>query len=244
MIDGKSVLAVVPARSGSKGIPHKNMARVGGLSLIARAGRVLSKIPWIDRRVISTDSSRYAEEARAHGLDAPFLRPDELSGDAVGAFETLVHAIRACEETDRCSYDLLIVAEPTSPLREPGDIEQTVQRILETNADAAFTVSRVDTKCHPHKVFRISDERLSFYAQEGQNVTSRHQVDPLYARNGLCYCFRRETLLVKKTLISDNVVPVITDRLVANIDEPVDLLWAQFIVERLYPSTVFLGERH
>jgi CMP-N-acetylneuraminic acid synthetase len=234
VIDGNSVLAVVPARSGSKGIPDKNMACLGGLSLIARAARTLSQISWIDRRVVSTDSPRYADEARDHGLDAPFLRPRDLSSDNAGAFETLLHALRTCEEIDRCTYQLLVVAEPTSPLRETGDIEQTVHSLLEANADAALTVSRIDSKCHPNKAFRLVDGRLQFYTPEGQTVTSRHQLQPLYARNGLCYCFRRDTLLVKQALLTDQTVPVITERLVANVDDPVDLLWAEFLLDRVY----------
>lgn len=238
MIAGYTVLALVPARSGSKGIPDKNMARIGGLSLIARAGEILKRIPWIDRRVISTDSPRYAEEASHYGLDAPFLRPNALSGDAVGAWETIVHALESCERIDRGKYELIVLAEPTSPLRIPHDIETTMQALLETGADGAFTVSAIDTKYHPYKVFRIVDGRLVFYAPEGKTVTGRQQLEPLYSRNGLCYCFRRETLLDKKILITDNTIPVITHRPVANIDDPLDLLWAEFLLEK-FPKTHF-----
>jgi CMP-N-acetylneuraminic acid synthetase len=237
MINSLSVLALVPARSGSKGIPDKNMALLGGQSLIARAGDILSEIPWIDRRVISTDSKRYAEEGEAHGLAAPFLRPDELSTDASGAFETIVHALQTCEQIDEQKYDLIIVAEPTSPLRKPQDILSTVETLLAGDADVALTVSKIDTKCHPNKIFRITESGLEFYAVAGKNITSRHQLEPLYARNGLCYCFRRVSLLEKQMLFTDNTVPVITKRAVANIDEPLDLLWAQFLLERSQSRT-------
>jgi CMP-N-acetylneuraminic acid synthetase len=186
MIEGQFVLAIVPARSGSKGIPNKNMACVGGLSLIARAGEILSRIPWIDRKVISTDSRAYAEEAQAHGLDAPFLRPDNLSGDNAGALETIMHALESCERLDGRRYGLVVVAEPTSPLRNPGDIERTVATLLSTRADSAATVSRIDSKCHPHKIFAVVDGRLEFYTPAGHTVTHRQGLEPLYARDGLC----------------------------------------------------------
>jgi CMP-N-acetylneuraminic acid synthetase len=236
VIDGLTVFAVVPARSGSKGIPDKNMALLGGRSLIERAARVLSEIPWIDRRIISTDSSSYANEARTHGLDAPFLRPKELSHDKAGALETITHALTACEEMESRTYDLTIVAEPTSPLREAIDIERTVKTLLEASADAAFTVSPIDTKCHPDKALQIANGRVKFYSPVGKTITGRQQLEPLYARNGLCYCFRRETLLIKRSLLTDNTVAVMTDRPVANVDEPLDLLWAEFLLNRLKTS--------
>jgi CMP-N,N'-diacetyllegionaminic acid synthase len=236
MIEGLSVLAVVPARSGSRGIPDKNMASLGGRSLIARAAQVLSQVPWIDRRVISTDSARYAEEAMAYGLDAPFLRPAELSTDQAGAFETIVHALETCERLDGCRYGVVIVAEPTSPFRDPADIESAMQALLRSGADSAVTVSRIDTKTHPHKVFSISEGRLRYFSDEGKRVTARQSLSPLYARNGLCYCFRRETVVKKRALITDNTVSVITERPVVNIDEPLDLLWAEFLLERSQSS--------
>jgi CMP-N-acetylneuraminic acid synthetase len=232
MLEGHNVLAIVPARSGSKGIPNKNMAVLGGLSLIARAGEVLSRVPWIDRRIISTDSPDYAGEARAHGLEAPFFRPDRLSTDNAGALETIAQALETCEQLDDRTYDLIILAEPTSPLRKPSDIEVTVRTLLKTGADSAVTVSRIDTKCHPAKIFAITDGLLKFYTPVGETVTRRQQLEPLYSRNGLCYCFRRETLLIKQALITQNTVPVLTERSVVNIDDPLDLLWAQFLVDR------------
>jgi CMP-N-acetylneuraminic acid synthetase len=232
VIEGYSVLAVVPARSGSKGIPDKNMASLGGASLIARAGHVLGQVPWIDRRIISTDSARYAKEGMAHGLDAPFLRPPELSADHSAAREMILHALQACERIDEREYDLIIIAEPTSPFRESVDIETSMWMLLESGADAAVTVSRIDTKTHPHKIFSIKEGRLQYFAEEGSQVTARQTLEPLYARNGLCYCFRREILLSKGALITENTISIVTERPVVNIDEPLDLLWAEFLFEK------------
>lgn len=243
MIDGKSVLAIVPARSGSKGIPDKNMACLGGLSLIARAGRVLSQISWIDRRVLSTDSPAYAEEGKRHGLDAPFLRPGELSGDSSPALDVIVHALKTCEQADNRAYDFVVLAEPTSPLREASDIDSTMEALLETGADSALTVSRLDTKCHPLKALAIVDRRLAFHSKRGELVSSRHTLEPLYARNGLCYCFRRRTLLEKKALITEFTVPVVTERPVANVDDRIDLLWAEFLLDKSLRLTDLPGDR-
>lgn len=231
MILGQRVLAIVPARSGSKGIPDKNMSVVGGCSLIARAATVLKQIPWIDRRILSTDSDRYAAEATRYGLATPFLRPASLSSDTATALDTFVHALEACEKLDGAPYDLVVVTEPTSPLREASDIEATVTALLESDADSAVTVTQIDTKTHPDKVLRIEAGKLRFYTDQGITVTTRQVLQPLYCRNGLCYAFKRSTLLEKRALITGNTTSVITTRPVANIDEPLDLLWAEFLLE-------------
>jgi CMP-N-acetylneuraminic acid synthetase len=115
MLQGKRVLAVVPARSGSKSVPHKNLRVLAGTSLIGWAGRTLARVPFLDARLISTDSAEYAEEGRRHGLDAPFLRPPELSYDTAGAVETLQHALRASEAHYGTTFDVVLIVE-TRPL--------------------------------------------------------------------------------------------------------------------------------
>src|SRR5438309_343462 len=95
MINGLTVLAVVPARGGSKGIALKNLRVVGGRPLIARVSDVVRAVPEIDRTVVSTDHSEIARVAREAGLDAPFLRPEAISGDRIGDFDVLIHALEA-----------------------------------------------------------------------------------------------------------------------------------------------------
>ena len=166
------------------------------------------------------------------------MRPAILSSDTATALDTFVHALQKCEDLDGVRYDLVVVTEPTSPLREPGDIEATVTALLESDADSAVTVSQVDTKTHPDKVLRIESGRLRFYTEQGMAVTTRQVLQPLYSRNGLCYAFKRATLLEKRALITGNTTSVVTTRPVANIDEPLDLLWAEFLLERPFQPIV------
>src|SRR5690349_8268608 len=100
MKGGSRILAVVPARSGSKGIADKNMQEVGGVSLIGRTAQVLlhPTLSFLDERMLSTDSAGYAEEGRKHGLSCPFLRPSELSRDDTPALAVIQHAWRGAEE--------------------------------------------------------------------------------------------------------------------------------------------------
>src|SRR4051794_36721823 len=104
MIAGRSVLAVVPARGGSKGIPLKNLRVVGGRPLIGLVGDIVRKVPELDRAVVSTDHLEIARVAQQSGLDAPFMRPEEISGDRIGDFDVLVHALNATERIDGRQY--------------------------------------------------------------------------------------------------------------------------------------------
>ena len=120
MIDGRRLLAVVPARGGSKGVPLKNLRQVGGVSLVARAGHLVRELLEIDRAVVSTDHDGIAQAATEAGLDAPFRRPEELSGDLVSDLDVLTHALLACESADDVRYDVVLMLQPTSPLRRPS----------------------------------------------------------------------------------------------------------------------------
>jgi CMP-N,N'-diacetyllegionaminic acid synthase len=234
VIRGKTVLAIVPARSGSKGIPDKNLQHLGGISLIARAGEILRQIPFIEARVISTDSREYADEGRLHGLDAPFLRPALLSGDEAGAVETVQHALAACETHYGTRFDIVLIVEPTSPLRTAADIEQTVQSMLAAGADSAVTVSRLPTKFHPLKLLAASEDgRLRYFHEAGDRITGRQQLPKgLLWRNGVCYAVSRECLLEKQAIITDNTVAVVIERDVVNIDEPFELALADLLIGR------------
>jgi CMP-N,N'-diacetyllegionaminic acid synthase len=231
VIDGRSVLAVVPARSGSKGIPGKNLRTLKGVSLIGRAGQTLAAVPLVDRRIISTDTEEYAAEGRRHGLEAPFLRPAELATDQAGAMETVRHALLAVEAIDGRRYDIVLIVEPTSPLRVPADIEATVRTLLDTSADSAVTVSPLPTKAHPAKVLvKKPDGALDFFLEEGRGVTARQSLEGLYWRNGVCYALTRACLVEQGAIFGRRTVAHVIDRPLVNIDEPWELEWAELLL--------------
>jgi CMP-N-acetylneuraminic acid synthetase len=234
MKHGRRILAVVPARSGSKGIPDKNMQEIAGRSLIALTGEVLSApaCSWIDRRIISTDSERYAEEGRSHGLDAPFLRPPELSSDTAGAVETLCHAVQEMERRDGVTYDVILIVEPTCPFRQPEDMNGVMDLMAQTAAGSAVSVSRVDTKFHPHKVLRLNDASLiSFYEEAGAGVKQRQSLEPLFYRNGACYALSRTCLMDERRIFTTSTRAYLVERPLLNIDEPEEIELARYYAE-------------
>lgn len=232
MIANQRVLAVVPARGGSKGIPDKNLQKLSGCSLIARAARLLRspECAWIDRAIISTDAPAYAAEAEAHGLAAPFLRPPELSTDTAGAVETLVHALRAAEQHDAVRYDIVLIVEPTCPFRLAEDVTGAARLLVESGADSVVTVSRVDTKFHPHKVL-VFDEEARFYDPAGAAVKQRQSLRPLYFRNGACYALTRACLLERQVIFTERTRGLLVERDLVNIDEALDLEFARFLAD-------------
>ena len=233
MLDNKRILAVVPARRGSRGIPHKNMQRVGGMSLIGWAGTALNQLSFLDANVLSTDSTDYAEEGRRHGLDAPFVRPSDLSTDTAGSIEVVRHALRASETHYATRFEIILIIEPTSPLRLPEDIERTARRLIDTGADSVVTVSPLSTKSHPFKLLCLKRGRLTFAFEEGRQVTQRQQLTGgLFWRNGVCYALTRACAMGSHGLLTARTVPEIITRPIVNIDEPIDLECAEILLAR------------
>jgi CMP-N,N'-diacetyllegionaminic acid synthase len=232
MLRGKRVLAVVPARSSSKGIPDKNMKRLAGTSLIGLAGRTLSHLNFVDLRIISTDSAEYAREGERHGLEAPFLRPPHLSSDSAGVVETLQHALTSMETSTGQKFDIVLIIEPTSPLRVPQDIEAAARRLVDSQADSVVTVSPLSTKCHPLKVLKIVNDNLTFYLGEGRSIVRRQELETLYWRNGVCYALTRACLMDQALIFGTKCIAEITQHPVVNIDEAWELDWAEFLLRR------------
>src|SRR4030042_3865998 len=115
MLKGKSILIVVPARGGSKGVRLKNIRTINGVPLVALVGQVVKELSYVDRAVVSTDHPEIAAIARGSGLDVPFMRPTRLSGDIVDDGSVLHHALGECERIDNKKYDVVVMLKTTSP---------------------------------------------------------------------------------------------------------------------------------
>ena len=237
MFGGKTILVVVPARGGSKGIPRKNLRKVGGISLVSRVGQVVSNVPFIDRAVVSTDDEEIALEGERSGLSSPFLRPKALSGDLVGDAEVLTHALLECERIDQVRYDIIVMLQPTSPLREAKHVTDTINVCVSGNWDAVWTVSETDSKAHPMKQLIIGDgANLDYYDRRGESVIARQQLSTLYHRNGIAYAITRDCLLEKKTIKGDRTTGLLIPGNHISIDTEWDLELANWVFEKRYGS--------
>ncbi len=229
--DGLSVFALVPARGGSKGIPGKNLRPVAGLSLIGHAARVLKQLDWLDAALLSTDDDAIAAEGLRHGLEVPFRRPAELAGDTARSVDVWRHAWLAAEERHGRRYQLSILAEPTSPLRRAEDMTATIRALIDSGASAAATISPTPARFSPHKTLTIGDNgRIGFYLPDGAGYANRQTIPRYYHRNGVCYAARRMAIVDRLQIIDRDAMAVVIDRPLVNIDEPLDLEWAEFLM--------------
>lgn len=229
------ILAVVPARGGSKGIPRKNLQKVGGLSLIARAAEIIKSINIIDKAIISTDDLEIAEEAFKNGLEVPFIRPQHLSNDTALSVDVWQHAWLFAEDFYNTVFDISILLEPTSPLRRVEDIYLTLDKITIEGYSAAATISKTPGHYTPHKTLKLEEDgTIGFYLNDGNKFSIRQKIPQYYHRNGVCYAATRNHLLEKKMIIDKNAAAVILDRPLINIDEPIDLELAEWYLNKNY----------
>jgi CMP-N-acetylneuraminic acid synthetase len=229
-----SVLAVIPARGGSKGVPRKNMQTVGGVSLVGRAVHLAVSLPWIDHTVVSTEDAEIRAEAVCHGAAAPFVRPRELAGDAVSSEDVWRHAWLAAEDHYKTRFDISLLLEPTSPLRIEADLSATVAALTEGGHATAATVCRSPAHFTPHKALTLDgDGRLGFHMHNGA-AFSRRQAIPgaVYHRNGLCYGATRAAVVGRGEIIGADCAAVVVDRPVVNIDDGFELELAEWLLAR------------
>ncbi|HWQ88254.1 acylneuraminate cytidylyltransferase family protein [Brevundimonas sp.] len=182
MIGGRSVLAVITARGGSKGLPRKNLAQFRGEPLIAWTIQAAQAANSIDRLILSSDDPEIIETARALGCEAPFQRAPELASDTAASVDVVLDA------ADRVpGYDIVVLLQPTSPLRTAGDIEATLTLMAEKGAPGAVSVS--EAPCHPYLIFRRDAAgRLSPFVEKPADIGWRRQdLPPAYRVNGAVY---------------------------------------------------------
>jgi CMP-N-acetylneuraminic acid synthetase len=178
-----TVVGVIPARGGSKGIPGKNVAQCAGRPLLAWTCDAARVARSLARVIVSTDDERIAEVARSLGVEVPFVRPGELAGDATPALPVLAHALDWLEASGT-AVEALVLLQPTSPLRHAHDIDQAVALFRSEGADTVVSVVEVPHRFHPESVMRERGGVLAPYLEGTETVTHRQGLEPLFARNG------------------------------------------------------------
>ena len=227
IVDEKKVLAVIPARGGSKGIKLKNIKKINGIPLIGYVAKVISGINFIDRTVVSTDNDKIRNISIKLGLDCPFVRPKRLSGNRSSDMPVLSHALKKMEKLDDTIYDIVLMLQPTSPLRTKTILKKAINLLKRKKYDAVWSVSKLDNKFHEKKQLKLNKKGFLTYASsDGKNIIARQMLKDRYIRNGLVYVFTRETI-IKEINLPTRTGFISCEGYIPNIDTLEDLKEAE-----------------
>ena len=216
-----TVVAVIPARGGSKGIPRKNLVPIGGVPLVARAVRAAKNCRAIDDVVVSTDSAEIGAVARSYGATV-VDRPAELAGDRASTESALLHAVQTWSERNRSQCDILLLVQCTSPFHDPGDMEAVVEAVKSGGCNSCITIL----------------ETFRYFWAEGpggwhmpyQKRARRQERRAWFEEAGSLYCVRCELFVPEGNLFAPPVGAQVIPRWRAfEVDEPEDIKFAELL---------------
>ena len=214
------VLAIVPARSGSKGLVDKNIKKIRNKTLLELAIKVGIDCSLVNDVYVSTDSKKYLEIAIKAGAKSFGLRSSNLSTDTAKTVDVVIDLLQKCN----ISYDYVVLLQPTSPLRSPNDIEAMISLIKKSNADACVSISPFDEP-HPYKLKSISSKGMIAPFTKGKNSEIPRQILPkAYALTGSVYITKTNAILKNKTLLPKKTIPYIMTETI-NIDNEKDFVY-------------------
>jgi len=227
-----TVLGLIPARGGSKGVPGKNVRPLAGHTLLEYTARAARESGVLDRVILSTDSPEIADAGRGAGLEVPFMRPATLAADDTPMLLVIEHALA---EVSRSGWtpDIVVLLQPTSPLRRPDHIRDAIAMLRDTGADSVVTVVEVPRHLSPDYVMRIEGGRLKPFLPDGARVTRRQDARAAYARDGTVYAFRRATIEKTGSIYGEDCRPLLIDACDSlSIDSPEDWDEAERLLAR------------
>lgn len=230
-----TVLALIPARGGSKGVPKKNIRILGGIPLIAHSIVVAKDSPYIDRIVVSTDDPEIAAVARQYGAEVPFTRPKELAEDLTPDFPVFEHCLKWLEETEGYRPDLVVHLRPTGALRTVKQVNESIQLLAaHPEADSVRSVHEPDKT--PYKMWKPEGEYMvPFLKGTGiaEHYNAPRQLLPkVWATNANIGVMWYRTLVQKKSVIGDVVLPYVVTELHVDFDSEFDFEIAELILRK------------
>ena len=221
---GEKVLAVVPARGGSTGVVDKNLRLVGGISLVARAVGCGVASACVDLTVVSTDDRRIGAEAQRCGAHV-LWRPNSLATNEAPTDPVVVDAVGQLGALG-LEFDVVVLLQPTSPLRLAEDVDEAVANLLSKDVDTVISVCQL-ADYHPARMYKQDGELLLPLSSEPQG-RRRQDLPPVFHRNGAVYCTWVSGLLVRGSILGPRIGAFVMPRSRSvNIDEPIDLLIAE-----------------
>lgn len=231
-----SILGLIPARGGSKSIPRKNIALLAGRPLLAYTCEAALESRYLTRIVLSTDDKAIAEVGRDCGVEVPFMRPDELARDDTPSLAVAQHAIRWLSEHDGWQADVLVLLQPTSPLRRAQHIDEAIDLLLKSGAETVVSVVEVPHRYNPYSIMCLVDGYLQDFWQTPLPFDRyrRQEIPILYARNGPAVLVTQAQVVMERaSFYGQRVAPyVMRSEDSLDIDTSLDLELAAWFLAR------------
>ena len=224
------ILGLIPARGGSKSIPHKNIVPLAGRPLLAYTCDAALASKRLTRVILSTDDPSIAQVGKECGVEVPFMRPSELAEDDTPALSVIQHVLQVLMETESYRPDAVVLLQPTSPLRRPEHIDAAVDVLESAGADSVVSVVEVPHQFSPVSVMRIENGKL-VPVLDGPLISRRQDKPQVFARNGPAVLVMRLATIEKGSLYGEDCRPLLMDAEDSlDIDSPFDLLIAETIL--------------
>ena len=236
MIGNETVLGVILARGGSKGIPKKNLQTLARRPLIAWTIDAGLDARTIDRLVLSSDDEEIMQEARDRGCEVPFRRPDALARDDSTSMEALLHVLDHVG-----GFDWVVLLQPTSPLRVADDIDDALQQCIDRGAPACVSVTPVEEP--PQWMYTLTDREQLRPLLDGPRPSRRQNATTAYVLNGAVYAARIPWLRNTGDFISsETVAHAMPVERSADVDTKLDLRWCDFLLRSARPLSVSISK--
>ncbi|KAI3350329.1 acylneuraminate cytidylyltransferase family protein [Clostridium botulinum] len=234
MINNKRVLAIIPARAGSKGIIRKNIKKINGKPLIAYTIEEALKSKYIDRVIVSTEDEEIAEISEKFGAEIPFFRPKELAQDNTPGIDPIIHSICYLEENEDYICEYVICLQCTSPFRKTYEIDEAIKELIEKDGDSIVSVC--ESEISPYWMKKIKSNKIIDFLDSGKNYKRRQDLPNIYRLNGAIYAAKTQIILQNKNWYTKNTLPyVMSKKSSIDIDDLIDFKFAEFLMkEKIY----------
>jgi CMP-N,N'-diacetyllegionaminic acid synthase len=230
MYKSKIIVAIIPARGGSKGIFMKNIKLIAGKPLIAYTIEAAKKSKYIDRIIVSTDDDEIAQVAKNFGAEVPFFRPIELSTDDAPTSLSLVHAVNYLEKTENYPVDIVVTLQPTSPLRTEKDIDEGIDIFNKGNFDSLIPLKNSGPASH---YFRIENNIPLPILKNQDAQISRQKSESIYSLCGFLFITKKSYLLQNTSVFNTNnsCFYLVDKNRAIDIDDQLDMDMAELFLE-------------
>ena len=224
------MIALIPARGGSKGLPNKNIKLLNGKPLIAYTIEAALQAKEISRIIVSTDYENIKEVALEYGAEVPFLRPDSLATDSSSSLDVFRYTINRLEEEGNIVINNFVVLQPTSPLRTSKHIDEAISLFREKEAKAVVSYCKEYHSIFWHKKIDHNGKIINIF--EGNFSKNRQEIQETYFPNGAIYVFDKNYIFSTKDYSKDCYAYIMDRKYSIDIDTMDDFLYAEFLMKR------------